>query len=581
MNPSMACAVVMVDELIRLGLRHAVLCPGSRSAPLAYALADADAAGRLTLHVRVDERSAAFLAVGLAKENRVPAVVVTTSGTAVANLHPAVLEADSSGVPLLVLSADRPPELRGTGANQTMDQVKLFGAAVRWAHDLGVPEMRAGQQSVWRSCLDRAWSAAVGDLGGRPGPVHVNVPLRDPLLPDLSERSEQWPEDLDGRPEGRPWTATGPETKSAFTSSSVVEPLPDVPRTLVLLGDMNDPEACLDVVDGAQSMGWPVVAEPFGRRHLRGVVPHGPLAVTVPGFLDSHLPERILVFGRLTLTRSLAGLLRTPGVPVESVAASQAWPDPGHVLSRVHPWASWQARRQSGYGVARSDEDCSWTAAWAEAGRRLGARVGTLLESEELWPSGPALAKAVLSALPAGSRLFVGSSNAARDVDLARSADEVVVFASRGLAGIDGNVSTACGLALAGGSPTYALMGDLTFLHDANALLLGPDEPEPDITFVVADDSGGGIFATLEYGEAGRERFFDRVFATPVRTDLAVVAAASGISTVEAHDRAALMAELSAPPRGVRVVRVSLDRSVHREVGRRLQGAAAEVLSAC
>ncbi|WP_116114571.1 2-succinyl-5-enolpyruvyl-6-hydroxy-3-cyclohexene-1-carboxylic-acid synthase [Austwickia chelonae] len=583
MNPSTACAAVMVDELIRLGLRHAVLCPGSRSAPLAYALADADAAGRLVLHVRVDERSAAFLAVGLAKETRTPAVVVTTSGTAVANLHPAVLEADTAGVPLLVLSADRPPELRGTGANQTMDQVKLFGAAVRWAHDLGVPERRVGQQAVWRSCLDRAWSAAIGDLGGQPGPVHVNIPFRDPLLPDLSESPQLWPEALDGRPDGRAWTVTGAETKSspAFEAAAAVDPLLDVPRTLVVLGDLDDPQVCADVVDSAQAMGWPVVAEPFGRRSPQGVIPHGPLVATVPEFLNSHLPERILVFGRPTLTRPLAALLRISGVRVESVASSQAWPDPGHVLSRVYPWSAWQARRQVGPDVPRTEEDRAWSLSWAEAGRRLGVALGDFLESEELWPSGPALARAVIAALPAGSRLFVGSSNAARDVDLARSADELVVFASRGLAGIDGNVATACGLALAGEAPTYALMGDLTFLHDANALLLGPDEPEPDITFVVVDDSGGGIFATLEYGETGRERFFDRVFATPVRADIAAIAAASGVSTVDVQDRSALVEELSVPPQGIRVIRVQLDRSEHRTIGRRLRAVAEQSLSTC
>ena len=183
MNPSTALATVLVDELIRQGVRHAVLCPGSRSAPLAYALQDADREGRLTLHVRVDERSAGFLALGLAKLTRVPAVVVTTSGTAVANLHPAVLEAHHATVPLLVLSADRPPELRGTGANQTTVQPGMFGGAVRWSHEIGTPERRAGQQAHWRSTISRAVAAARG-LGGDPGPVHLNVPLPRTPRPD-------------------------------------------------------------------------------------------------------------------------------------------------------------------------------------------------------------------------------------------------------------------------------------------------------------------------------------------------------------------------------------------------------------
>ena len=176
MNPSTALATVVVDELVRHGVREAVLCPGSRSAPFAYALQDADRAGRLRLHVRVDERSAAFLALGLAKLTRRPVPVFTTSGTAVANLHPAVLEASHAAVPLIVVSADRPPELQGTGANQTTDQAHLFGTAVRMFHQLGAPESREGQNAVWRSVVGRLYAAAIGASGPDAGPVHLNVP---------------------------------------------------------------------------------------------------------------------------------------------------------------------------------------------------------------------------------------------------------------------------------------------------------------------------------------------------------------------------------------------------------------------
>ncbi|MGH3978906.1 MAG: 2-succinyl-5-enolpyruvyl-6-hydroxy-3-cyclohexene-1-carboxylic-acid synthase, partial [Pseudonocardiaceae bacterium] len=184
MNPSTALAAVLVDELVRCGVRHAVLCPGSRNAPLSFALHEADAAGRLALHVRIDERSAAFCALGLALRCGEPVPVVCTSGTAVANLHPAVLEAHHAGVPLLAVTADRPPELIGTGANQTVQQVGIFGDAVRAAPELAVPEHGTGQHAHWRSTVDRAVAAARGILGGRPGPVHLNVPLREPLVPD-------------------------------------------------------------------------------------------------------------------------------------------------------------------------------------------------------------------------------------------------------------------------------------------------------------------------------------------------------------------------------------------------------------
>src|SRR6478752_9782272 len=220
-NPSTALATVLVDELARHGVREAVLCPGSRSAPLAYALQDAERQGRIRLHVRVDERSAGFLALGLAKLTRRPVPVVTTSGTAVANLHPAVLEASHAGVPLLVLTADRPQELRGTGANQTTDQGGFFGAAVRWSHELAAPERRAGQNGSWRSVVARACVAARGDLSGDAGPVHVNVPLREPLVPTPdTDGNHGWPDGLAGRPGGAPWVQVAAPDGSGGTGGA-------------------------------------------------------------------------------------------------------------------------------------------------------------------------------------------------------------------------------------------------------------------------------------------------------------------------------------------------------------------------
>ena len=200
-NPSTAFARTLVDELMRCGLREVVLAPGSRSAPLAIALFDraSEPGAGLRLHVRIDERSAAFLALGLAKASGRPAALVCTSGTAAANFHPAVIEADESGVPLLVLTADRPPELRGTGANQTIDQLKLYGGAVRWFAEAGVPEARPGMNAYWRSLAGRAWAAASGADGGFPGPVHLNLPLRDPLVPGLPDAAAPaWPGRLAG-----------------------------------------------------------------------------------------------------------------------------------------------------------------------------------------------------------------------------------------------------------------------------------------------------------------------------------------------------------------------------------------------
>lgn len=619
MTSSSVASLVVVDELLRTGVAHVVLCPGSRSAPLAYALAAADARGELRLHVRVDERSAAFLALGLARASGAPAAVVTTSGTAVANLHPAVLEASEAGVALLVLSADRPPELRGTRANQTTDQLKLFGPAVRWFHELPCGGDTGVEPTAWRTAVDRAVAHARGTLGGRPGPVHLDLPLREPLVEDD-------PIAPPGRPGGAPWVAVQPAAVHAASG------IPDHRRTLVVLGDLPDGYADVALAVAARR-GWPVLGEPFGPGARDGVVPHGPLVLA--GELPARLrPERLLVVGRLTLDRAVGRLLRTPGCRVEVVTAAPDWPDPSHVAAQVYDWSALTADplrerppavadgrpgvRGAGHaaaiaegreGIATddiaagqhassepdpvvaaqlhepgvSDDPDAWRRVWHEAGRAVAGAVEPVLAQS--WPSGPAVADAVLHALPEQARLFVGSSNAARDIAVARSTQGPQVCANRGLAGIDGNLSTAIGLALADTvSPMYALMGDLTFLHDANAMLIGPDEPQSDLTVVVVNDDGGGIFTTLEYGEPGRRErhpgVFERVFATPTGTRLADLCAAHGVAHRLITDRADLDATLAAPPRGITVLEVPVNANAHREVGERLRAAAADATAA-
>ncbi|MBO0776998.1 MAG: 2-succinyl-5-enolpyruvyl-6-hydroxy-3-cyclohexene-1-carboxylic-acid synthase, partial [Actinobacteria bacterium] len=239
MNPATAFAATVVDELIRCGAAEAVLAPGSRSAPLALALWERAAAGQVRLHVRIDERSAAFLALGLAKASGRPVPLVCTSGTAAAHFHAAVIEADEAAVPLLVLTADRPPELRGTGANQTIDQLKLYGTAVRWFCETGVPEARPGMNAYWRSLACRAWAAAAGTAGGPPGPVHINAPLREPLMPAAAtapgEGHSGWPEPLAGRPGGQPWTSMAAAEAPAGASPALAVPWTE--RGVVVAGD--------------------------------------------------------------------------------------------------------------------------------------------------------------------------------------------------------------------------------------------------------------------------------------------------------------------------------------------------------
>ena len=568
MNPSTALATVVVDELVRQGVREAVLCPGSRSAPFAYALQDADRAGRLRLHVRVDERSAAFLALGMAKLTRRPVPVFTTSGTAVANLHPAVLEANHAAVPLIIVSADRPSELRGTGANQTTDQVHLFGTAVRMFHELGAPESRQGQNAVWRSVVSRLCAAATGARGSDAGPVHLNVPLREPLVPDLVADGE-WPESLDGRDDAAPWVSV---QLSSRRSSGVA----DVPKTLVLLGDLPDPAGAIAVTDLARAAGWPVVAEPFGAHGPSDLVPHGPLLLTADQWLGEHLPDRVLVVGRLTLSRAVSALLRNPAVAVEIVAAQTSWPDPSHGATVVYPLEAVTASIASGRQV-----DEPWAQEWADAGERVDKAAGSFIE--QAWPSGLAIAAITLAELPPEATLFVGSSNSARDIDLAvspsaRSAPLTIV-ASRGLAGIDGCVSTAIGLALAQpGRPAYALMGDLTFLHDSNGLLIGPHEPQPDLTIVVVNDDGGGIFTLLEPGEPGRATDYERVFGTPTGASVVDICRAHGVRHTLASTAAELTGVVGQRPEGLCVVEVRVDRAGHRELHAGLREVAANAL---
>ncbi|WP_114905593.1 2-succinyl-5-enolpyruvyl-6-hydroxy-3-cyclohexene-1-carboxylic-acid synthase [Ornithinimicrobium murale] len=594
MNPSTALATVLVDELVRCGVREVVLAPGSRSAPLAYAVQAAERAGRLRLHVRVDERSAGFLALGLAKISRRPAVVITTSGTAVANLHPAVLEAHHADVPLIVLSADRPDELRGTGANQTTVQPGIFGGSVRWQHDLthfwGGSDRSArifGEDrtalSAWRTTADRAWAATLGALNARPGPVHLNVAFRDPLAPDLSSSddlavSAALPEHVAGRPGGAPWTGVPGSPSCSSSPCPVLHDRPvSVPEsagraTLMVLGDLPTPHLAQESLAVAATQGWPVIAEPFGAGDRSTVLPHGSLLLTATDWLDTHAPERVLVVGRCTLNRETGALLRRNGVRVEAVTPSGTWPDPSHVVAQVHSWSALADGTLAG-------QDRQWAQEWTGAGTALAMTVRPVLDAS--WPSGPAVARAVLEAQADDDLLVLGSSNTARDVDRAGlTGRSLLVTGNRGLAGIDGTNATAVGIALAAPERRVtALLGDLTFLHDINGLLIGPGEPRPDLTIVVVNDDGGGIFNTLEYGDPDRAGDFERVFGTPTGADLQALASAYGAGWERVTTPGALTAALAARPPGVRVLEVPVPRDGHRDLRAALTQAAATALT--
>ena len=527
MNPSTALATVVVDELVRAGTREAVLSPGSRNAPLSFALHEADRAGRLRLHVRIDERTAGFLALGLAKATGLPVPVVTTSGTAAVNLHPAVVEADYSRVPLVVLTADRPEELRGVGANQTIDQVRLYGSSVRFFYDLSV-DTDAGP-ARWRTLVDRALGHGVD------GPVHLNIAFREPLVPDSD-------------PGGADLLAGEPEVARVVTGgrrSWGYLPLAAGGRTVVVAGD----QALADARGLAEAGGWPLLAEPSSG-HRGGPNAVGTYRLLLDSFADEV--ERVVVAGRPTLSRPVTRLLARDDLDVFRLRDDAMTP--------------------SVTGTPGGD----WLGRWRAADAAASAAVDRVLAEHPL--SGPAVARVLARAVVPGGMLVAGSSSAVRDLDLAEPWPEPpTVLANRGASGIDGTVSTAVGATLGHGGPAYALMGDLTFLHDSTGLVIGPGEPRPDLTVVVVNDDGGGLFTLLEQGAPEHGPVFERVFGTPHGADLEALCRATATTYVRADSTDDLRQALG-EPRGIRVVEVRTDRSRTRDLHDRLRAAAAAAL---
>jgi 2-succinyl-5-enolpyruvyl-6-hydroxy-3-cyclohexene-1-carboxylate synthase len=567
-HPSAALAAALADELVRCGLREVVLAPGSRSAPLAIEFHRRSEAGDLRLSVRIDERSAAFCALGLAKRSRTPVAVVCTSGTAAAHFHAAVIEADESAVPLLVLTADRPPELRGTGANQTIDQLRLYGPAVRWFCEVGVAEDREEQAGYWRSTACRAWGLASGSAGGVPGPVHLNLAFRDPLVPEqdapvtAGREAAASGEPLRGRIGGAPWTRF----------SDVAE-LPWAERGVVVCGDGDyDPQPLLDL---AAQAGWPVLAEPSSNAR------HGPCAlgsyqylIGDPGFMAAHQPEVIVSAGRPGLSRSQLALLRCGARKHVVIAQGPGrWADPARTATDVAGGVELTGDAAAG-GVG------GWLQAWLAADRAAGLAVDAILDADDTL-SEPRLARDVAASVPANGLLWAASSLPIRDLDQHMAPRQGPrILASRGASGIDGLVSSATGAALAhqaaGGGPAVALLGDLALLHDAPGLMLGPSEPRPDLCVIVANNDGGGIFSMLE--PAALPGPFERVFGTPHGAGLADLAAAAGLAYRRVERASELTVGALADAPGMSLLEVRTDRAAQAALRHRLAGAAAAAL---
>ncbi len=561
---------------------HAVLAPGSRSAPLAFAFHEAARTGRLVLHTRIDERSAAFLALGLARTSRTPVPVVTTSGTAVANLHPAVLEASHAGLPLLLLTADRPARLRGSNANQTTDQVKIFGDAVRQAVDVPAPHPGDERRQVvsWRATAARACSTALGQEDGRAGPVHLNLQLEEPLVPGVADG---WSTGAGGRDGGRPWSAVHPHPQGRPRR------LDRGPRTVVVAGDDAGPPARILAEEGH----WPLLAEPTsGSRTGENAIRTYRLLLGDPSLAGDI--ERVVVCGHPTLSRPVSRLLAREDVEIVAVHGRGGWSDPGRhaeVLARFVQPAGGAGGRFAGEGQQPPDpappspEQAGWLARWKERDAEVGAALDALLAAEAgLTPHH--VAAEVAAALPPRGLLFVGASNPVRDLDLMvpryRVGDRRLVIGNRGLAGIDGSVSTAIGASLGRPSTTraLALLGDVTFLHDTNGLLLGPDERRPDLTLVVVNDDGGSIFASLEQGGDDFAASYDELFGTPHGVDLAALSAATRTPHRRVHSREELRDALGRPGGGIEVVEAVVRRDNRRDLDAAHPGARRAALTA-
>jgi len=562
-----------------------VLSPGSRNAPLGYALVRAERAGRLRLHVRIDERTAGFLALGLSRRSPGPVVVTCTSGTAVANLHPAVVEADVSGVALVLLTADRPAHLRSTGASQTIDQVGVFGSAARLAVDVPAPgapgtgvgspvTVGAADNAAWRALVCRALDAAGGVRSGRPGPVQLDVGFSEPLVP--VPLPAELPAELSGRADADPWTRVPTGHPSSHTGWND-RPVPPS-RTLVVLGDGAEES----VAQLAVRAGYPVLAEATAWGIAgAAALSAGSLLLGSEELLDTAPPDRVVLSGRPTLGRAFGALLSAREVELVVVAPAGDWADPQHVA---------QVLVVGVQDVQTPPVDAAWAAMWRRADL-AAARARDAVTADGV--EGAALARMVrdAAAVPGPQDaepglLICAASQAVRDLDTAGPVPGLDVVSNRGVAGIDGTLSTAIGAALAdqtrewwggparpAGTPAFALVGDLAFLHDLTGLVIGPGEPVPDLTIVVADDGGGAIFATLEYGTADLADSFERVFGTPHGVDIPALCRGTGVSCTSTGDADGVRAALAHTAPGLRVVHVRTDRTGRRNRDAAVRGA--------
>ena len=543
-------ARALVDEAARAGVTDACLAPGSRSTPVALALARDD---RIRVHVHLDERSAAFFALGVGRATGRPALVLTTSGTAATNLHPAVVEAHHGRVPMLACTADRPPELRDTGAGQTIDQRGLFGGAVRWEADPGPPEDRVGAGAHWRSIAARAVATT---LGPPAGPVHLNLAFREPLVPTGAE-----PVAAPGRPDGHPWVHVSRATSApdVETIARVVDAVRGAPRGALLAGWGAGvrPQTAFRF---AAASGWPVLADPLsGLRSGPRAVSTYDAVLRVEEFAAAHRPDLVLRVGA-PLTSKAAAAWVDGDVAQWNVDPDRTWLDPHRATSELLACDAELLLSGVADALVAVSTTSEWLDGWLDAEHRARAALDVLLDSWED-PFEGRVARDLVAGLPAGAQLVVASSMPVRDVEsFAAPRDGIRVLANRGVNGIDGFTSTTLGIASTATGPTVALLGDLCFLHDTNGLL-GARARGIDATLVVLDNDGGGIFSFLP--QAADPEHFEELFGTPHGLDLAALAAVHDIPCTEVEKAGAVLPAVTdaVGAGGVRMVLVRTDRA--------------------
>jgi 2-succinyl-5-enolpyruvyl-6-hydroxy-3-cyclohexene-1-carboxylate synthase len=565
-NRTYAPLQAFVEELARSGMRHAVTCPGSRNAPLILTLAAQDGLQAVSA---IDERSAGFLALGIAKASGRPVAVTCTSGTAAANLHPAVAEARESRVPLLVLTADRPPELRDVGAGQAIDQLDLYGRAAKWFVEVGNHEPGRDSAVHHRALACRAWWTAAG---GRPGPVHLNFPLREPLAPVREELdAEPW----QGREDGRPWVEVREHASAPHADDvqMLAERIAAAPRGAIVCGpiteDVAEPAARL-----ATEAGWPLLADATsgvrcGEHDRSHVVAHYDLLLRSERFASERSPELVLRVGDTPTSKPLRAWLA--GAPQVVIDPDAAWHEPTRLAGTMLHAAPAPAldALAAALEMRTGEHDPAWLGAWLKADAVVA---GALAQAPD--PFEPKALAALEPALPDDALVWVSSSMPVRDVEscFPQSAKDVRFMANRGANGIDGVVSSAAGAALATGRPAFLLTGELALLHDLGGLL-GASRAGIELTIVCMNNGGGGIFDFLPVAEHADAAAYERHVATPTDVDLARVAALAGMD----HRLATTPEELRAAIASPGLVEIRTDRSTnvrqHRELAERVAAA--------